>query len=108
MRDTIFCNLPRGTDTAEVERSIVAMVADVQQYVPGYRLTAEPQFDEGRVAIFIEVEGAGDYLPAYSGNLDIMTAAATRVGEQIAARVAQPAAVWARAAPGRAGQKETR
>jgi len=108
MRDTIFCNLPRDTDPAEVERSIIAMVADVQRYVPGYRLTAEPQFDEGRVAIFIEVEGAGDYLPAYSGNLDIMTAAATRVGEQIASKVAQPAAVWARAAPGGAGQKETR
>ena len=84
MRDTIFCNLPRQADHAAVEKSIVAMVHDVQQYVPGYRLTAEPQFDDGRVAIFIEVEGAGDYLPPYSGNLDIMTAAATRVGEQIA------------------------
>ena len=84
MRDTIFCNLPRDADQAAVEKSIAAMVDDVQQYVPGYRLTADPQFDEGRVAIFIEVEGAGDYLPSYSGNLDIMTAAATRVGEQIA------------------------
>jgi acetaldehyde dehydrogenase len=84
MRDTIFCNLPRDADQAAIETSIVAMVEDVQQYVPGYRLTADPQFDEGRVAIFIEVEGAGDYLPSYSGNLDIMTAAATRVGEQIA------------------------
>ena len=84
MRDTIFCNLPSGTDHADIERSIVAMVADVQQYVPGFRLTTDPQFDEGRVAIFIEVEGAGDYLPPYAGNLDIMTAAATRVGEQLA------------------------
>ena len=92
MRDTIFCNLPHGTDPAAIEHSIASMVADVQVYVPGYRLTAEPQFDEGRVAIFIEVEGAGDYLPPYAGNLDIMTAAATRVGEQIALRLTPVAA----------------
>jgi acetaldehyde dehydrogenase len=84
MRDTIFCNLPLDADHDAVGRSILSMVADVQHYVPGYRLTADPQFDEGRVAIFIEVEGAGDFLPPYSGNLDIMTAAATRVGEEIA------------------------
>jgi len=48
------------------------------------RLRGEPQFDEGRVAIFVEVEGAADYLPAYAGNLDIMTAAAVAVGEQLA------------------------
>jgi acetaldehyde dehydrogenase len=84
MRNTIFCNLPRNVDVDAIERSISAMVTDVQQYVPGYRLTADPQFDDGRVAIFIEVEGAGDFLPPYSGNLDIMTAASTRVGEQIA------------------------
>ena len=115
MRDTIFCNLPVGTGHADIERSIAAMVADVQRYVPGYRLTADPQFDEGRVAIFIEVEGAGDYLPPYAGNLDIMTAAATRVGEQIAAKLAQagperPPERERRAptAPGRADQKVTR
>jgi acetaldehyde dehydrogenase len=90
MRDTIFCSLPAGAPTDEVARSIVAMVAEVQTYVPGYRLTAEPQFDAGRVAIFVEVEGAGDYLPPYAGNLDIMTAAATRVGEAIARRLAVP------------------
>jgi acetaldehyde dehydrogenase len=84
MRGTIFCNLPLDADRTKIEESISEMVADVQIYVPGYRLTADPQFDEGRLAIFIEVEGAGDYLPPYSGNLDIMTAAATRVGEQIA------------------------
>jgi acetaldehyde dehydrogenase len=63
------------------------MVSEVQGYVPGYRLKAPPQFDPGRVAIFIEVEGAGDFLPPYAGNLDIMTAAATRVGEELARRV---------------------
>jgi acetaldehyde dehydrogenase len=65
------------------------MVDEVQTYVPGYRLRGEPQFDRmddgnGRVATFLEVEGAGDYLPPYSGNLDIMTAAATKVGEELA------------------------
>ena len=88
MRDTIFCSLPAAADTAAVARSIHDMVARVQAYVPGYRLTAEPQFDDDergrRVAIFVEVEGAGDYLPPYAGNLDIMTAAATKVGEEIA------------------------
>ena len=80
------------SDTDAVVQSIVAMEKAVQEYVPGYRLLQEPQIDEPsaatqgqtRVAIFVEVEGAGDYLPPYSGNLDIMTAAATQVGESIA------------------------
>jgi acetaldehyde dehydrogenase len=88
MRDTIFCALPGGTDNARVLASILAMVADVQSYVPGYRLLAEPQFQDaddggGRVITMVEVEGAGDYLPPYAGNLDIMTAAAVRVGEEM-------------------------
>ncbi len=64
---------------------------EVQEYVPGYRLRLAPQVERnvtpdgrGRVAIFIEVEGAGDFLPPYAGNLDIMTAAAARVGNEIA------------------------
>jgi acetaldehyde dehydrogenase len=92
MRDTIFCEIPPDTDQAAVIQSIRDVVAEVQTYVPGYRLLNEPQFDEpsvvngGRhvVTTFIEVEGAGDYLPPYAGNLDIMTAAATKVGEEIA------------------------
>jgi len=93
MRDTIFCSLPPAADHAAIVASIEEMVATVQQYVPGYRLTAPPQFDtvanspyEERVAVFLEVEGAGDYLPPYSGNLDIMTAAAVKVGEELARR----------------------
>ena len=95
MRDTIYCSLPASissqADTDPISESIHAMVESVRSYVPGYRLTADPQFDlgfhpdgRGRVAVFLEVEGAGDYLPSYSGNLDIMTAAATRVGEEFA------------------------
>lgn len=89
MRDTIYCSVPADADPDAITASVSAIVAEVQRYVPGYRLTADPQFDplpggEQRVAVFLEVEGAGDYLPSYSGNLDIMTAAATRVGEEIA------------------------
>ncbi len=84
MRDTIFCSLPAATDRGAVLDSIHAMLEQVQRYVPGYRLTAEPQFGSDRVEIFAEVEGAGDYLPPFAGNLDIMTAAAARVGEHVA------------------------
>jgi len=86
MRDTIFCQLDEGADEAVVAASIEDVVRSVQGYVPGYRLTVPPQFGRARngvrrVAIFVEVEGAGDYLPPYAGNLDIMTAAAVAVGE---------------------------
>ncbi|MGC2653403.1 MAG: acetaldehyde dehydrogenase (acetylating) [Mycobacterium sp.] len=92
MRDTIFCALPEDADRDAITRSIHDVVAEVQTYVPGYRLLNDPQFDEpsmhsggqALVTTFIEVEGAGDYLPPYAGNLDIMTAAATKVGEEIA------------------------
>lgn len=87
MRDTIYCTLPADADEAKVAASIDDMVTAVQSYVPGYRLTAPPQFHDNRVAIFVEVEGAGDFLPPYAGNLDIMTAAATRVGEDIARHI---------------------
>ena len=92
MRDTIFCAIPEDADRDAISQSIHDVVADVQSYVPGYRLLNDPQFDDpsmnsggqALVTTFIEVEGAGDYLPPYAGNLDIMTAAATKVGEEIA------------------------
>ena len=92
MRDTVFCEIPEDADHDAIIQSIHDVVAEVQTYVPGYRLLNEPQFDEpsvvngGRhvVTTFLEVEGAGDYLPPYAGNLDIMTAAATKVGEEMA------------------------
>jgi acetaldehyde dehydrogenase len=86
MRDTVICELTRDADRATIEESIYEMVAEVAQYVPGYRLKAPPQFESDRVVVLLEVEGAGDYLERYSGNLDIMTAAAVRVGEGLAAR----------------------
>lgn len=92
MRDTIFCAVGPDADRDAVVASIVAMEKAVQEYVPGYRLLQEPQIDEPseatrgqvKVSIFVEVEGAGDFLPPYAGNLDIMTAAATQVGQNIA------------------------
>ena len=93
MRDTVFCAIPDGADRSAITESICAVVAEVQSYVPGYRLRSDPQFDDpsistggmARVGVFLEVEGAADFLPSYAGNLDIMTAAATRVGEVFAA-----------------------
>jgi acetaldehyde dehydrogenase len=88
MRDTIFCAIPDDADWDAITDSVARMESDIASYVPGYRLLSEPQFDPGRVSIFVEVEGAGDFLPPYAGNLDIMTAAATKVGEEIAKGVA--------------------
>lgn len=94
MRDTVFCSVPPDADHTAIAESIEEVAARVASYVPGYRLRARPQFDAptpvsgglARVAIFLEVEGAGDFLPTYAGNLDIMTAAATEVGEGFARR----------------------
>lgn len=92
MRDTVFCAIDADADRDSIAESVHTMVTEVQQYVPGYTLKADPQFDDprkewsgnGRVAIFLEVRGNGDYLPEYAGNLDIMTAAAARVGDLMA------------------------
>lgn len=103
MRDTVF-TLSEGADEDAIRASVEAMVKKVQAYVPGYRLKQEVQFERfgdnnklkipGRgeftgikTMILLEVEGAGDYLPSYSGNLDIMTAAAKATGELLAQRI---------------------
>ncbi|MCW3836994.1 acetaldehyde dehydrogenase (acetylating) [Sphingomonas canadensis] len=102
MRDTVF-TLSSGADEACIEQAIVEMVARVNAYVPGYRLKQRVQFErfgsnnpvripglgsfEGiKTSVFLEVEGAAHYLPAYAGNLDIMTSAGLATAERIAAR----------------------
>ena len=102
MRDTVV-TLSSGADEAAIEAAVTAMVARVAAYVPGYRLKQRVQFDrfgandpvripdhgafEGiKTTVFLEVEGAAHYLPAYAGNLDIMTSAALATAERIAAR----------------------
>ena len=84
MRDTVHCLTVGEPRAAEIEASVHAMIAEVQKYVPGYRLVNGPVFDGKRVSIYLEVEGLGDYLPKYAGNLDIMTAAAARTAEMFA------------------------
>ncbi|GKV65274.1 MULTISPECIES: acetaldehyde dehydrogenase (acetylating) [unclassified Sporosarcina] len=83
MRDTIYCEV-KNMDEKAIQESIENMVAKVKEYVPGYRLKQAPLFEGNVVTVFVEVEGAGDYFPEYAGNLDIMTAAATRVAEDFA------------------------
>ena len=101
MRDTVYC-LCEGGHEAAIREAVEARVTEVQQYVPGYRLKQSVQFERlgsnqplyipemdrqftgMKVSVFLEVEGAGDYLPTYAGNLDIMTSAAVRAAESMA------------------------
>ncbi len=102
MRNTVFCLTQTG-DPEDFKQAIGDMVETVQEYVPGYRLKQDVQVDRivdnpvripeldrkfsgWKISVFLEVEGAGHYLPPYAGNLDIMTSAALRTAEQIAAR----------------------
>ncbi|MBB3181678.1 acetaldehyde dehydrogenase (acetylating) [Variovorax sp. Sphag1AA] len=103
MRDTVYCLADAKADQEAIRASVREMAAAVAQYVPGYRLKQEVQFErmdaeraprpEGtarqpglKVSIFLEVEGAAHYLPAYAGNLDIMTSAALAAADRLAAR----------------------
>jgi acetaldehyde dehydrogenase len=86
MRNTVYA-LVEEVDQERISESIRQMVHTVQQYVPGYRLKAPPIFDDNRVTVLLEIKGAGDYLPSYAGNLDIMTSAAVRVGEEFARHI---------------------
>ena len=101
MRNTVFCLVETG-EPSEIEQSILEMVDIVNDYVPGYRLKQQVQFerlDDGspvripdmdrkftgwKISVFLEVEGAAHYLPAYAGNLDIMTSAAIKTAERLA------------------------
>ncbi|MCA9675458.1 MAG: acetaldehyde dehydrogenase (acetylating) [Kofleriaceae bacterium] len=86
MRDTIHCLTVDDPDVEAITTSVRAMIREVQRYVPGYALKNGPIVDGRRVTVYVEVEGLGDYLPPYAGNLDIMTAAALRTGEVWAER----------------------
>ena len=88
MRDTIHCLTESEPDQSAITESVHAMVKEVQKYVPGYRLVNGPIFDGNRVTCFMEVEGLGDFLPKYAGNLDIMTAAGLRTAEMFAEEAA--------------------
>lgn len=107
MRDTVYCMTELDADQDAIRRSVKDMAAAVREYVPGYRLKQEVQFDRyedglnlpgiGRrpglkVSVFLEVEGAAHYLPAYAGNLDIMTSAALKTAERMAERQLSAAA----------------
>jgi len=89
MRDTIHCLTESAPRAAAIEESVHDMIREVQKYVPGYKLVNGPVIDRdtNRVSIYMEVEGLGDYLPKYAGNLDIMTAAAARTAEMFAEEI---------------------
>ncbi|WP_343077604.1 acetaldehyde dehydrogenase (acetylating) [Pseudomonas sp.] len=87
MRDTVHCLTEGEPDRERITASVLAMVQEVQRYVPGYRLANGPVFEGNRVSIYLEVEGLGDYLPRYAGNLDIMTAAGARTAEMFAEEI---------------------
>lgn len=83
MRNTIYCQTDDTPDQNAIIASVHKMIGEVQKYVPGYKLVNGPVFEDNTVSVFMEVAGLGDYLPKYAGNLDIMTAAATRTAEMI-------------------------
>ena len=88
MRDTVYTLVEEGKmDEEAIKKSISEMEKVVQSYVPGYRIRTEPIFDGNKVSIFLEVEGAGDYLPVYAGNLDIMTSAGVKIAEAFAKKL---------------------
>lgn len=87
MRNTIYCVTDDEPDQKKITDSVLAMISEVQRYVPGYKLVNGPVFEGNKVGVFMEVAGLGDYLPTYAGNLDIMTASACRTAEMIAQEV---------------------
>jgi acetaldehyde dehydrogenase len=81
MQNTVYAMVDPMANAAAIVQSIGNMVVKIQQYVPGYRLKHEPDFDKGKITVMLQVEGAGDYFPKYSGNLDIITSAAVATAE---------------------------
>ncbi|MDF1688239.1 MAG: acetaldehyde dehydrogenase (acetylating) [Cycloclasticus sp.] len=87
MRNTIYCITDDKPEEEKIIESILKMIEEVKKYVPGYKLINGPIFDGNKISVFMEVEGLGDYLPKYAGNLDVMTAAATRTAEMFAEEI---------------------
>ncbi len=81
MRNTVYAEVDLPADEKSIRDSVMAMAEKIKSYVPGYTITVEPFLDGGHITTCIEVTGAGDYLAPYSGNLDIITAAAVHVAE---------------------------
>lgn len=87
MRDTVHCLTKDEPNKEAIIKSVNEMIKNIQKFVPGYKLKNGPVFDGNRVSVYLEVEGLGDYLPKYAGNLDIITAAATNIAEQMALKI---------------------
>jgi acetaldehyde dehydrogenase len=103
MRNTVY-GVVEDADPEKLKKSIDEMIRRIKEYVAGYRLLAKPLIEDvpngkskKKVTLFVEVEGAGDYLPKYAGNLDIMTSAAVKVGEEIARHLI--AGTWKKPSP---------
>jgi acetaldehyde dehydrogenase len=86
MTNTIYA-LVKHPDEKKIVDSVNSIIAEVQSYVPGYRLRVPPVIDGNKVTVIVEVEGAGDFLPSYSGNLDIINQAAVAVADRLAAKM---------------------
>lgn len=89
MQNTIYAEVDHLDDELKkrIEESVLEMVATIQQYVPGYQLKVPPIFEDNRVTVIVRVEGAGDFLPTYAGNLDIINSAAIATAERIAEKM---------------------
>jgi len=92
MRNTIYCHVEGEADIERIRASVTAMITKLQAYVPGYEMIMPPALDGERVVTMIQVRGAGDYLPVYAGNLDIITCAAVDIAEHLASRMLASAA----------------
>jgi len=86
MRSTIYTIVEKA-ERETIESSIERMLRKVRQYVPGYRIRLGPIFEDNQVTTMIEIEGAGDFLPKYAGNLDVETSAAVAIGEEVAKKI---------------------
>jgi len=89
MRNTIYTEIEDRVDLDKVKESIEYVISKIREYVPGYRLRLGPIADGNRITTMIEVEGAGDFLPKYAGNLDVETSAAVAIGEKVAEKLVE-------------------